>query len=148
MAVTRWLSHSKAVQRVLDRYEAFVGALDTIYLRKMEPGVCSVMDDLVNPTTVAALCFVADVLHFSNILQCVLQRSSSNFLIVIYEACKLIDRLRNRCSNISESGSYFHKLDLFSGLTKKSAGARYEGHIPNSMYMHLLRILPSHFSEI
>lgn len=32
--VTRWLSHGKAVQRVLDRYEALVASLDAIYLRK------------------------------------------------------------------------------------------------------------------
>ena len=34
---TRWLSHRKAVQRVLDPYEALVASLDAIYLRKKEP---------------------------------------------------------------------------------------------------------------
>ena len=33
-AVTRWLSHGQAGQRVLDRYEALAAALDAIYLRK------------------------------------------------------------------------------------------------------------------
>ena len=34
---TRWLSHRKAVQRVLHPYEALVASLDAIYLRKKEP---------------------------------------------------------------------------------------------------------------
>ena len=29
-----WLSHGKAVERVLDRYEALVASLDAIYLGK------------------------------------------------------------------------------------------------------------------
>ena len=37
--VTRWLSHGKAVERVLDRYETLVAALEEIYLRKKEPAV-------------------------------------------------------------------------------------------------------------
>ena len=36
---TRWLSHGKAVERVLDRCEALVASLDAIYLRKKEPAV-------------------------------------------------------------------------------------------------------------
>ena len=37
--VTRWLSHGKAVERVLERYETLVAALDAIYMRKKEPAV-------------------------------------------------------------------------------------------------------------
>ena len=51
VAVTRWLSHGKVAQRVLDWYEVLVVALNAIYMRKMEPAVGSVRDDLVNPTT-------------------------------------------------------------------------------------------------
>ena len=36
---TRWLSHEKAVETVLDRSEALVASLDAIYLRKKEPAV-------------------------------------------------------------------------------------------------------------
>ena len=66
-AVTRWLNHGKAAQRVLDCYEVLVAALDAIYMRKMEPVVCGVRNDLVNPTTIATLCFLADALHITNI---------------------------------------------------------------------------------
>ena len=36
---TQWLSHGKAVERVLDHYKASVALLDAIYLRKKEPAV-------------------------------------------------------------------------------------------------------------
>ena len=36
---TRWLSHRKAVERVLDPYKTLVASLDGIYLRKKEPRV-------------------------------------------------------------------------------------------------------------
>ena len=45
----------------------------------MKPAVHSAMDDLVNPTTITTICFLAEVLHFTNILQCVLQSLSLNF---------------------------------------------------------------------
>ena len=35
---TRWLSHGKAVETVLDRSEALVASLDAIYLRKKRTG--------------------------------------------------------------------------------------------------------------
>ena len=60
-AVTRWLSHGKAAQRVLDRFETLVAALDEIYLRKSEPAVRGLRDDLVKPKTIAILCFLADI---------------------------------------------------------------------------------------
>lgn len=52
-AVTVWSSHGKAAQRILDRYEVLVAALDVIYIRKMEPAVCDVK--LVTPTPIATL---------------------------------------------------------------------------------------------
>lgn len=51
--VTRWLSHGKAVQRVLDRYEALVASLDAIYLRKQEPAVRGLRDELIQPKVIA-----------------------------------------------------------------------------------------------
>ena len=36
---TQWLSYEKAVERVLDHYEALVASLDAIYLRTKEPAV-------------------------------------------------------------------------------------------------------------
>lgn len=64
VAVNRWLSYGKVAQRILDCYEVLVEALDAIYMRNRKPAVRVVRDDLVNPTTIATLCFLADVLHF------------------------------------------------------------------------------------
>lgn len=71
--VTRWLSHGKAVQRVLDRYEALVASLDAIYLRKQEPAVRGLRDELIQPKVIATMCFLADVLQSTNTLQIILQ---------------------------------------------------------------------------
>ena len=35
-AVTRWLSHGKSAQRVLDRYKSLVASLDEIYEQKSD----------------------------------------------------------------------------------------------------------------
>ena len=126
-AVTRWLSHGKAAQRVLDRYEALVAALDAIYLRKNEPAVRGVRDDLVKPNTIATICFLADVLQLTNVLQCVLQGARLNFLEVKSEVTKLVDKLKKKSDDISENGSYFQKLEIFINISHQSAGARYLG---------------------
>ena len=54
VAVTRWLSHGKAAQRVLDRYKYLVASLDAIYEQK---------SDLINHKVIASFCFLADVLR-------------------------------------------------------------------------------------
>ena len=56
-ATTRWLSHGRAAQRILDRYQALVEALETTYERKKEPAVSGVMQELVE-----AECFFGLVL--------------------------------------------------------------------------------------
>ena len=127
VAVNRWLSYGKVAQRILDCYKVLVKALDAIYIRNRKPAVHGVRDDLANPTTITTICFLADVLHFTKILQCILQGSSFSFLHVNYEVFKLIQKLRNKCNNMSKTGSYFHKLDLFLDIPKKSAKAQYIG---------------------
>ena len=62
--------------RVLDRNKILVKALDAIHMRKMEPAVRGVTDYLLNPITITTLFFRAKVFHFTNIFQCVLQKSS------------------------------------------------------------------------
>ena len=62
-AVTCWLSHGQAGQRVLDRYEALVAALDAIYLCKREPAVRGLRDDLIKPITIATLCVLTDTFN-------------------------------------------------------------------------------------
>ena len=39
VVITRWLSHRRAAERVLERYEPLIAALDEMSLRKKEPVV-------------------------------------------------------------------------------------------------------------
>ena len=59
----------------MDRFESLVAALDEIYLRKHEPAVRGVRDELVEPKNIAMLCFLADVLKSTNTFQTVLQEN-------------------------------------------------------------------------
>ena len=79
-AITRWLSLGQAGQRVLDRYKAFVAALDAIYLCKREPAVRGLHDNLIKPITIAILCILRDVLLMTNSMQRLFQSSRLNFV--------------------------------------------------------------------
>ena len=84
-AVNRWLSHGKKAQRVLDCCKILMAPLYVIYMRRMEPAVHSVTNDLFSPIIIATLCFLAQILHSPDILQCVLQGSRVNFLQLEYK---------------------------------------------------------------
>ena len=125
-AVTRWLSHGKAVQRVLDRYEALVASLDAIYLRKQEPAVRGLRDELIQPNVIATMCFLADVLQSTNTLQRILQRARLNFLQIPIEVNKLLNTLRSKAYQpIEPPTCYFAKLNDFNGTASRSAGVRF-----------------------
>ena len=61
-SATRWLSHGKSLQRVLDQFEPLQAALEAIYQRKKEPMVRAIQDSLVDPEMIAVMCFLADIL--------------------------------------------------------------------------------------
>ena len=48
-AVTRWLNHGTAAQRVLDRFDLLVAFLDVMYLQKYEPALRGLHGSLVQP---------------------------------------------------------------------------------------------------
>ena len=79
-AVARWISHGQARQKVLDRCEALVAALDIIYLGKREPAVRGSCDDLIKPITTVTLCILTDVLLMTNSMQRFFQSSRLNFV--------------------------------------------------------------------
>ena len=122
-AVTRWLSHGKAVQRVLDRYEALVASLDAIYLRKQEAAVRRLRDELIQPNVIATMCFLADVLQSTNMLQTILQGACLNFLQIPVEVNKLLNTLRSKADQLMEPPTcYFAKLN---DISSRSAGVRF-----------------------
>jgi len=125
-AVTRWLSHGKACARVLLRFESLVAALDAIYLRKKEPAVRGLRDELVKPKMIATLCFLTDVLESTNVLQTFLQGARLNFLQLPSEVNKLVVILQNKIDHPEHpAGCYFGKLPEFFEIASRSAGGRY-----------------------
>lgn len=68
-AATHWVGHSKAAEWVLGRYESLISALDAIYTRKYELAIRGVRDELVQVKNIAMLCFLADILKSTNVLQ-------------------------------------------------------------------------------
>ena len=125
-AVTCWLSHGQAEQRVLGQYEALVAVLDAIYLRKWEPPVWRLHDNLIKPITIATLCILADLLVMTNSMQRFLQSSRLNFVEIPKEKEKLIEILKTKYDSPSAPEmSYFGKLEPFLNITSRSASDCY-----------------------
>ena len=126
-AVTRWLSHGQAVKRVLDRYETLVASLDQIYVRKHEPAVCGLRDNLVKTKIIVALCFFTDVLLSTNKLQKFLQGSRLDFMEIPSVVNTLIEKLKAKRENPALSqGCYYSKLEEFFDISSRSEGARFQ----------------------
>ena len=125
--VTLWLSHGKAAERVLDRYESLIAALDAIYDRKYEPAVRGVRDELVREKNIVTLCFLADILKSNNVLQTILQGSRLNFLEIKPASCEnLLKILRSKAeARNSQDGCYYSKLSYIIDIAKKPTPARF-----------------------
>ena len=118
-AVTRWLSHGKAAQRVLDRYPQLIDTLSQIYERKKEPAVQGILQQLTTPSTVATLCFLADVLDSTNSLQIFLQTAHLNFLDIPGVVDSLIEVLQSIRDDPCRQNSNFIKLESFLDVASK-----------------------------
>ena len=119
-AVTRWLSHGKASQRVLDRYPQLVEALSKIYERKKEPAVQGLLQQLTHPETGATLCFLSDVIDSTNSLQVFLQHAHLNFLELPSKVDSLIKVLELIQEDPCRPDSNFEKLDKFLEVASKT----------------------------
>ena len=114
---------------MLDRYEALVVALDTIYLCKQEPAVRGLCDNLIKPITTATLCVFTDILLMTNSMQKFLQSSWLNFVEIPKEKEKLTEKLQAKYdSPCSPDNSYFGKLESFLKVATQSASERYDSH--------------------
>ena len=124
-AVTRWLSHGKASERVLERFESLVDALNTIYEKNKEPSVLGVRDSLVKPEMIATLCFLTDVILLTNKLQVFLQGARLNFVELPAQVNQLIADLREKLRCPEAPGSYFSKVEEYiNHCLYESRGAR------------------------
>ena len=134
-SVTRWLSHGKAVQRVLDRFEPLLAALEAIYERKKEPMVRGIWDSLVNPEMIVVMCFLADVLNATNSLQTFLQAERLNFLNLPTQVDKLKLTLRNKMENMNHPATcYYNKLQGFLDIDATTAERRYDSRSNSNVF--------------
>ena len=116
----------KTGQKVFDRCEALIAALDAIYLRKQDPAVRGLRDDLIEPITITTLCILTDVLLRTNSMQRFLQSSRLNFVEIPKEKEKLIEKLKTKYdSPSSPETSYFGKFESFLNIASRSASERY-----------------------
>ena len=91
-ATTRRLSHGRAAERILDRYQALVEALETVYGRKQEPAVSGVSKNWLKQR-LSPLCCLSDVLECTNSLQVFLQTARLNFLDLPFQVKTVADKL-------------------------------------------------------
>jgi hypothetical protein len=118
-ATTRWLSHGKASQRVLDRFEPLIDALIAIHERKKEPAVKGLLEDLTEPETVATLCFLSDVMQCTNSFQVFLQHARLNFLDLPGKVKELTGKLDLIKVDPRRPNSNFKKLEEFLDVAAK-----------------------------
>ena len=118
-AVTRWLSHGKAAQRVLDRFPQLVEALNIIYERKKEPAVQGIIQQLVTPDTIASMCILADILESTNSLQVFLQHAHLNFLDLPAKVDELLTTLELIRENPCRPTSNFGDLDKYLEIASR-----------------------------
>ena len=124
-AETHWLSHGKAAQWVLDRYESLVTSLDAIYEWTSEPAVCRLRDDLINHKVVLSLYFLADVLNSTNVLQPILQGARLNFFENNQCSCKSYSNVTTEVwSSRRPKRSCFGRLQEIFDVAAQSVGAR------------------------
>ena len=97
-----------------------------MYMRKEEPAIRGLRDDLIKPNMIATISFLTDVLANTNALQTFLQGERLNFLQLPAEVERLITALRAIAANPMSPRLYFSRIQEFINIASQSAGARYQ----------------------
>ena len=117
--VTRSLSHGKAYEQVLNRFELLVLVSDEIYERT---GCSRCFRPVTGIISVAMLYLMADNLTYTNTIQTILLVSVLNFLEIPAAVSKLVEDLEQKAIDPTKPTTcYFAKLDGF----KLSAGTQF-----------------------
>ena len=97
-----------------------------MYMRKEEPAIRGLRDDLIKPNMIATISFLTDVLASTNALQTFLQGERLNFLQLPAKVERLITALRAIAANPMSPRLYFSRIQEFINIASQSAGARYQ----------------------
>ena len=115
-SMTRWLSHLHASVRFIDRYEALLDTLDSLYAESKQPEVFGIRHFTTRRDVVAMILLLCDVLRPVNFLSLYLQEDQVNFthldsrvkqtlddlhqLVAKYQAANYADTDFSKCPDI------------------------------------------------
>lgn len=127
-ATTRWMSHLKACERVMQRYIALLDCLDSLYEAKKEPEVFGIRQHLVRKDIVCTILLLCDILKPLDLLNLYLQEDEVNFTILlekvrncIHSLEDLIEKYRNENY---ESTAFEQCQEIFSEIDERTPLAR------------------------
>ena len=135
-AVTRWLTHGRASQRILDCFKELLETVDQICLDTNESEVRGYRTMLIQHKIIFCICLLTDILSIMNILSLVLQKEGILFVDIKHSVNVTLQQLRK----LAEAD----KPEEFSNLLspKKSYYANYQFYLDilsdfNSTRRHL-----------
>ena len=122
-ATTRWLSHGMACIRFIDRYQAVIDTLDSIYDERKEAEVFGLRTMIMQKNTVAMILLLCDVLRPINVLSLCLQDSSINFMDVDTKVKAATNELENLMGLLraNDDSTYFYKCtEIFQEIDDRT----------------------------
>ena len=135
-AVTRWLTHGRASQRILDCFQELLETLDQICLDTNESEVRGFRTRLIQHKIIFCICLLTDILAILTILSLVLQKQGILFVDIKHSVGVTLQHLRQlaKADNPEEFSSLLSP--------KKSYYARYQDYLDilsdfNSTRKHL-----------
>ena len=93
-AVTRWLTHGRASQRILDCFKELLETLDQICLDTNEAEVRGFRSMLTQHRITFCICFLTDILVIMNVLSLVLQKEGILMVDIKHTVEAALDQLR------------------------------------------------------
>ena len=149
-ATTRWLSHGMACIRFIDRYQAVIDTLDSIYDERKEAEVFGLRTMIMQKNTVAMILLLCDVLRQINVLSLCLQDSSINFMDVDTKVKAATNELENLMGLLraNDYSTYFYKCtEIFQEIddrTDLQRRLRGDGFLPPDRFLETIGYTYSH----
>jgi hypothetical protein len=109
--LTRWLTHFRAADRVLEKYDNLLDVFDSCYLKTKDTKYQEVNQRLSDPENVCILVLMREVMRESNQLSMVLQCTTVQFSKVL----EMVSLLKSHIEELPTSETYKEKCRIFLG---------------------------------
>ena len=141
-AVTRWLTHGRASQRILDSFQGLLETTDLIYLETKETDIRGYRNMLKEHRIVFCLCLTIDILAVMNTLSLALQKQGS----LLVDIKQMVEITTDTLQKLSVTNTPSEFTDILS--PRKSSYANNQ-HFINiiSDFQAQRKNLRSHFSQ-